>query len=119
MAVAAGQYHSVAAKNDGTVVAWGYNNNGQLGDGTTTQRNTAVAVIGASNVVAIAAGTHTLTLKGDGNVWATGLNTNGQLGVGTNASRTTLASIVGFTFAGQVARSTFGPEGGQYFNLKA
>ena len=39
VAVAAGYYHSLALKGDGTVWAWGYNYDGQLGDGTTTRPN--------------------------------------------------------------------------------
>src|SRR6266516_1763153 len=34
VAVAGGAYHSLALKSDGTVWAWGYNGNGQLGDGS-------------------------------------------------------------------------------------
>jgi alpha-tubulin suppressor-like RCC1 family protein len=36
VAIAAGEYHNLALKSDGTVWAWGYNSHGQLGDGTTT-----------------------------------------------------------------------------------
>jgi uncharacterized protein (TIGR03437 family) len=45
VAVAAGTGHSLAVKNDGTVWAWGYNDDGELGDGTTTQRNTPVKTL--------------------------------------------------------------------------
>jgi alpha-tubulin suppressor-like RCC1 family protein len=59
--VAAGSNHSLALKSDGTVVAWGYNSNGQLGDTTTTQRTSAVPVklldgTPLTGVIAIAAG---------------------------------------------------------------
>src|SRR5213078_1861469 len=93
VAVAAGENHTVAVMNDGTAIAWGSNTYGQLGDGTTTQRNTAVPLSGVSNVSAIAAGNHTLILKSDGSIWGTGLNTNGQLGNGTKTSQTTAASV--------------------------
>ena len=43
VAIAAGTSHSLALCADGTLAAWGKNNSGQLGDGTTTQRNLAVA----------------------------------------------------------------------------
>jgi alpha-tubulin suppressor-like RCC1 family protein len=38
-AVAAGTYHSLFLKSDGSLHAMGMNGYGQLGDGTTTQRN--------------------------------------------------------------------------------
>ena len=60
-----------AIKSDGTVWAWGDNYQGQLGDGTTTNRNTPVQVSGLTGVTAIAAGVgHTVAIKGDGTVWA-------------------------------------------------
>ncbi len=69
--LAAGSYHTVALKTDGTVWAWGLNSNGQLGDGTTTSALTPVQVTGLSGVSAIAAGgSHTVALKTDGTVWA-------------------------------------------------
>ncbi|ADL70068.1 S-layer domain protein [Thermoanaerobacterium thermosaccharolyticum DSM 571] len=80
-AIAAGAYHTVALKNDGTVWAWGWNDCGQLGDGTTTNRTIPVQVKGISDVVAIAAGMyHTVALKNDGTVWAWGDNEHDQLG---------------------------------------
>src|SRR5690606_16607183 len=81
VAVAAGYYHSRDIKYDGTVWAWGWNNSGQLGAGTTTNRLAPVQVKGdvgngyLTDVVAVAAGyDHSLALKSDGTVWAWGLN---------------------------------------------
>jgi alpha-tubulin suppressor-like RCC1 family protein len=97
-AIAAGWYHTVALKNDGTVWAWGYNVFRQLGDGTTTDRTTPVPVNGLSDVRAIAAGgNHTLALRSDGTVWAWGLNGNGQLGDGSPGLRTTLVQVGGLS----------------------
>jgi alpha-tubulin suppressor-like RCC1 family protein len=42
--VAAGSAHTEAVKTDGALWAWGYNGNGQLGDGTTTERHTPVRI---------------------------------------------------------------------------
>ncbi|MBI3609808.1 MAG: hypothetical protein HY204_03790 [Nitrospirae bacterium] len=82
-AVAAGLYHSVALKNDGTVWSWGGNQSGQLGDGTTSNCSTPISVGGLTGVVGIAAGySHTLAVKTDGTVWAWGSNFSGQLGNG-------------------------------------
>jgi alpha-tubulin suppressor-like RCC1 family protein len=89
VAIAAGSSHSLALCSDGTVAAWGYNSNGQLGDNTTTRRNAPVAVntnsgvsvLYGKTVVAIAAGSsHSLALCSDGTVAAWGYNSNGQLG---------------------------------------
>ena len=99
VAIAAGGGHSLALKADGTVLAWGLNANGQLGDGTLTRRLTPVPVSGlgpGSGVEAIAAGiTHSLALKSDGTVLAWGFNTTGQLGDGTTAQRTTPVQVSG------------------------
>jgi alpha-tubulin suppressor-like RCC1 family protein len=90
-AVSAGNLHSLALRADGTVLAWGINDNGQLGDNTDTTRNVPVQVVDSdgsgnlSDVVAVAAGDKfSLALKSDGTVWAWGINDNGQLGNGTN-----------------------------------
>ena len=48
VAIDGGMYHSMALKDDGTVWMTGLNGNGQLGDGTTTTRNTFFAVKGLS-----------------------------------------------------------------------
>lgn len=100
--VAAGPYHTLAVKDDGTVWAWGLNTNGRLGDGTTTQRTSPVQVQGPggvgylSGIIAVAAGdSHSLALKSDGTVWAWGLNTNGRLGDGTTTQRTTPVQVKG------------------------
>ena len=79
----------IAKKVDGTVWAWGLNTNGQLGDGTATNKSTPVKVLGPgeveflTGVAAISAGTnHNLFLKADGTVWGVGSNIYGQLGEG-------------------------------------
>jgi alpha-tubulin suppressor-like RCC1 family protein len=83
-AVAGGRAYALALMVDGTVMAWGANGVGQLGDGTTTQRLTPAPVSGLSGVIAVVAGyEHSLALKSDGTLWAWGWNAGGQLGDGT------------------------------------
>ena len=83
-AIAAGHYHTLALRADGTVWACGKNFNGQLGDGTTVDKRTPVMVSGLTDVVAIAAGYyHSLAIKSNGEVWAWGRNYEGQLGDGS------------------------------------
>ena len=78
--------------------AWGDNTYGQLGDGTTTQRNTPVLVTGLSGMTAIAGGFyHSLALKNDGTVWAWGYNSDGELGDGTTTQRSTPVQVTGLS----------------------
>jgi alpha-tubulin suppressor-like RCC1 family protein len=74
-AIAAGTLHSVALLKDGTVRAWGSNKFGQVGDGTTINRDRPVAVPGLRNVVSIAAGNYlSVAVLADGTVmeWGVG-----------------------------------------------
>lgn len=83
--IAGGIHHSIAICPDGSVIAWGRNLEGQLGNGTTTNSSTPVQVSGLTNVIAVAAGGyHSFALKSDGTVWAWGDNASYQLGDGTN-----------------------------------
>jgi alpha-tubulin suppressor-like RCC1 family protein len=83
-AVSAGNFHSLALLRDGTVRAWGGNDDGQLGDGTTSDRPSPVTVSGLTDITAIAAGDRfSLALRRDGEVTTWGANERGQLGDGT------------------------------------
>jgi alpha-tubulin suppressor-like RCC1 family protein len=88
-AVAAGGYHTVALKSNGTLWAWGSNTYGQLGDGTSNTTSTPIQSGSDTNWSAIAAGdTHTIALKSDGTLWAWGSNIYGQLGGGSTGINT-------------------------------
>lgn len=77
-------FHSLFLKNDGTVWACGFNLNGQLGDGTTTNKLVPVQVNTVSNIEAICAGSEfSLFLENNGTVYSCGYNSEGQLGDGT------------------------------------
>ena len=56
LTLSGGYLFSLALKSDGTVWAWGHNQEGQLGNGSTTNSNVPVQVVGLTNIVAIAAG---------------------------------------------------------------
>ena len=108
IAVAAGKQHTVALRSDGTVWAWGYNNDGQLGDGTQLSRPLPVQALGLANVVAVSAGQNaTVALKSDGTVWTWGSNFYGALGEGivrnADGQRFIPAQVAGLT--GMVAVS--------------
>jgi len=45
---AAGTDHSIGLKSEGTLWAWGFNGSGQLGDGTTTEKNIPTKIGAAS-----------------------------------------------------------------------
>lgn len=81
-AVAAGGYHGLFIKNDGSLWGMGDNAQGQLGDGTTNNVDVPEELV-SSGVAAVAAGfNHTLFLKDDGSLWAMGSDNAGQLGNG-------------------------------------
>ena len=86
LAIAAGGYHSLALKADGSVVGWGNNYYGQ----------TNVPPSAASGVVAIAAGGwHSLALKADGSVVGWELNDDGQTDIPSSASSGVVAIAAG------------------------
>jgi alpha-tubulin suppressor-like RCC1 family protein len=82
----------------GSVMTWGLNNAGQLGDGTATDRTSPVSVAGLNGVIGIGAGNgHTVALLSDGTVRAWGFNFFGSLGDGTTITRTTPVPVVGLS----------------------
>jgi alpha-tubulin suppressor-like RCC1 family protein len=79
--VASGGAHACAVTADRTVVCWGDNRYGQLGDGSTTDASTPVKVSRLSYVAAVAAGEwHTCAILTTGQVKCWGANAQGQLG---------------------------------------
>jgi alpha-tubulin suppressor-like RCC1 family protein len=92
--ILSGKEYSLVLISDGSVWATGVNVNGQLGDGTRTDKSTWTSVM-ASGVTQVAAGAnHSLALKSDGAVWATGDNEDGQLGDGTTTQCSRWKSVI-------------------------
>ncbi len=78
--------HTCALKSTGTVVCWGDNAVGQMGNGTTTGlgQNSPVAVSNLADVVQISAGLgFTCAVKDNGSVWCWGAATYGRMGTGS------------------------------------
>jgi alpha-tubulin suppressor-like RCC1 family protein len=76
--------HVCALREDGSVSCWGNNDRGQLGDGTTSNRGTPIAVAGIEHAQDVAVGeTHSCALLLGGTVSCWGNNEYGQLGDGT------------------------------------
>ena len=86
--ISSGSAHTCAILDDGSVSCWGRNSVGQLGDGTTTHRNTPTQITslgeGRTAVMISSGSVHTCAILDDGSVSCWGGNEyNGQLGDGS------------------------------------
>lgn len=107
--VAVGALETCATTASGIPKCWGYNADGQLGDGTTTNRTSPNTVTGLSDVIEIASGR-----GGSGGVGAScailqggqtkcwGINDEGQLGDGTQTNSLAPVTVSGVSTANQV-----------------
>lgn len=90
--MAAGFRHTCAIRTDDSLYCWGANGGGQLGDGTTTQRD--ATRIGADHWLRVALGdTHTCGIRDNGSLWCWGSNQYGQLGTGDGAAHHTPTQV--------------------------
>ncbi|HEY5389590.1 MAG TPA: hypothetical protein VIJ83_03465, partial [Solirubrobacteraceae bacterium] len=97
-AIAAGNEFSVALMTNGTVLAWGANEEGQLATGKTTRLTAPAAIKGLNNVTAIAAGGEfALARLSNGTVMAWGAGTEGQLGDGKYSKSLTPIAVKGLS----------------------
>jgi alpha-tubulin suppressor-like RCC1 family protein len=102
--VSVGLFHSCAGLSDGTVKCWGRNADGELGDGTMTDRPSPAVVNGVAGVVAVAASSfHSCAIVGGGLVRCWGRNTVGELGNATNISGNLAVTTVGITSATSIS----------------
>ena len=82
--ITAGENHSLGTKSSGLLYAWGLNENGQVGDSTTINKNSPVQISTATTWVDVGAGyNHNVVEKSDGSAYTFGNNSDGQLGDGT------------------------------------
>ncbi|MER7771531.1 hypothetical protein [Kitasatospora sp. NPDC096140] len=94
--ITAGASHALALLADGTVMSWGLNDKGQLGDDTVIDKPYPVQVLELKNVTALSAGaSHTVALLQDRTLRAWGLNDKGQVGDGTLTQRNTSVPVPG------------------------
>jgi alpha-tubulin suppressor-like RCC1 family protein len=91
--VRCGKFFTLAIRSDSKLFAWGQNNYGQLGNGTTTNEWSPVQ-IGTSNWTSVAAGQgHSLAIRSGGSLFAWGAGYFGQLGLGNNTNRSSPVQV--------------------------
>ena len=97
--VSAGRQHSIARKvTDDSIWAWGFNGNGEYGNGTTTDSYVPIQVNTDNDwFTVIAGGPYNMGLKIDGTLWAWGVGAMGQLGNGTLDSSLVPIQVVSFS----------------------
>src|SRR3712207_8670094 len=85
-ALSAGYRHTCALDGSGQAACWGFNETGQLGDGTTLRRGSPTPVSTGARFTAVSGGYgHTCAIAADGRAHCWGANHGGQLGGGAAA----------------------------------
>ena len=102
--LASGSHYTCGLESGGGVKCWGYNSSGQLGDGSTTNRTSAVSVSGITGATFIGAGggSTTCAIVANGAVKCWGDNSRGGLGNGSTSNSSTPVSVSGITGATKV-----------------
>jgi len=106
--ISGGNGHSLQIDSDGNLWAWGLNDGGQLGDGTTTDKTSPVQVKAGTKFSAIAAAYHSLAIDSSGNLWVWGWNDYGQIGDGTTNNKNSPIQInAGTKFSAIAAKGCY------------
>ena len=95
--ISAGGYHACIISQNGDLYCWGWNSNGQLGLGNTTDSYTPtkVQITGGRSVLAVSAGyAHTCVILDDSSIQCWGDNDYGQIGDGTNDDRNQPTTVI-------------------------
>ncbi|MDP6587417.1 MAG: hypothetical protein QF535_22405, partial [Anaerolineales bacterium] len=108
----ASNYTTVAVKTDGTLWAWGKNDNGQIGDGSTTARSSPVQIGSLTTwSKAVTEGETTLALNTGGEIFGWGRNNRGQAGLGDTvktSSPVQIGSLTNWADIATMGSSTYG-----------
>ncbi len=109
--VSAGGFHTCAVLSGGAVECWGDNEQGELGDGTLTNRSVPVAVEGIASAVSVSAGggdlAHTCAVLSGGAVECWGDNEQGELGDGTKTTSLVPVAVSGIANAVSVSSGLY------------
>ncbi|RZK09540.1 MAG: T9SS type A sorting domain-containing protein [Flavobacterium sp.] len=107
--VSAGKTHSFGIKDNGTLWAWGDNQNATLGDGTFVNKSVPTQIGTATNWKMISNNqSRSIAIKEDGTLWVWGLNASLGTGAGSSTSHITVPTQVGIDTNWKVATAGFG-----------
>jgi alpha-tubulin suppressor-like RCC1 family protein len=115
-AIASGNDHVVARESDGTVWAWGRNDDGQVGnDSPGSHATSPVELTTLTSISAIGAGaSHSIAVTSAGVVYTWGKNSGHQLGDGTTVDRHVPTPISDAGYDWKVSTPTFNVAAGTY-----